>query len=91
MTSQKIFGLIVNAQQIPIVEKSEPNDQCYICGFAFSDEDHYSIYSDKALSDRRKIHQKCIQNHLQLLPKETKIALVSVETNEVLTYTTVKA
>jgi hypothetical protein len=90
MTIQKIHGLIVNTQQVPLVEKSSKEDQCYICGFTFGDEDYYSIYSDKDLTDRRKVHQKCIQNHLQLLPNDAKIALVSVETNEVLTYTTAK-
>jgi hypothetical protein len=89
MTTQRIFGLLVTSQNIPLIEKSSAEDQCYICGFSFKDEDHLSIYSNKELSDRRKVHQKCIQNHLQLLPSKTKIALISVETNEIITYTSV--
>ena len=89
MLVQKIYGLIVTAQKIPLVEKAETNDQCYLCGFAFGDENYFLIYSDEKLSDRRKVHQKCIQNHLQLLPSNTKIALISVETNEVIAYTQV--
>ncbi|NHJ41029.1 MAG: hypothetical protein FK731_13440 [Asgard group archaeon] len=87
MSIQKIYGLIVTAQKIPLVEKAEKNDQCYICGFTLGDENYFSIFSDENLTDRRKVHQKCIQNHLQLLPNDTKIALVSVETNEVIAYT----
>jgi hypothetical protein len=89
MPPQKIYGLIVTEQKVPLVEKADKNDQCYICGFAFSDENYMSIYSNEELSDRRKVHQKCIHNHLQLLPNDTKIALVSVETNEVIAYTQV--
>ena len=89
MSNQKIFGLLVTDQKVPLIEKSDEKDQCYICGFTFEKEDCMLIFSDKELSDKRKAHQKCIFNHLQLLPKETQVALVSVETNEVISYTTV--
>ncbi len=89
MANQKIFGLIVTEQKAPIIEKSLPKEQCYLCGFTFSEEDCLLIYSDETLEDKRKAHAKCIQNHLKLLPKDTKIALVNDSTNEVISYTTV--
>ncbi|MFW9924162.1 MAG: hypothetical protein ACFFDW_12835 [Candidatus Thorarchaeota archaeon] len=87
MTQQKIYGLIVTDQKIPLVEKPDEAEQCFLCGFSFKKDDCMYIYTNNELNDRRKVHSKCIQNHLQLLPKETKIALVSVETNEILAYT----
>jgi len=89
MANQKIFGLAVTAQKVPMVEKPEEHDQCYLCGFTFSEEDCMIIYSDEKLEDKRKAHSKCIHNHLKLLPKDAKVAIVSIETNEVLSYTTV--
>jgi len=89
MSKQKVFGLLVTSQKAPFIEKPNEVDQCYICGFRFEDEDCMHIFTDEELSDRRKAHQKCIFNHLQLLSKETKVAIVSVETNEVISYTTV--
>ena len=88
MVTQKIFGLVVTDQKIPLLEKPEENDQCYICGFRFDTEDCMFILVNKELDDQRKVHAKCIQNHLQLLPKDSKIALVSTENNEVIAYTT---
>ena len=89
MSKQKIFGLLVTDQKVPLIEKPNDADQCYICGFRFENEDCMHIFTDENLSDKRKAHQKCIFNHLQLLPKETKVAIVSVETNEVISYTSV--
>ncbi|HUT82439.1 MAG TPA: hypothetical protein VMZ29_14655 [Candidatus Bathyarchaeia archaeon] len=89
MSNQKIFGLIVTDQKAPIIEKSIAKEQCYLCGFSFSDEDCMLIFSDETLEDKRKAHPKCIQNHLKLLPKDTKIALVNDSTNEVMIYTSV--
>lgn len=89
MTSQKIFGLLVTGQKNPIVEKTDATTQCYICGFRFENEDSMVILSNKDFNDRRRVHAKCIQNHLKLLPDDTKIALVNNDTNEVLSYTTV--
>ena len=88
MSTQKIFGLIVTDQKIPFLEKPDVKDQCYLCGFNFGDEDCVLVLTDEELNERRKAHQKCVHNHLQLLPKDTKLAIVSVETNEVLSYTT---
>lgn len=87
MTQQKIFGLVVTDQKVPLLEKPEPDEQCYICGFRFNDEDCMTILIDDKLANRRRVHSKCISNHLQLLPKDTKIAVVNVETNEILSYT----
>jgi len=89
MSNQKVFGLLVTDQKVPLIEKPEDKDQCYLCGFTFENEDCMHIFCDKELSEKRKAHQKCIFNHLQLLPKETQVAIVSVETNEVISYTTV--
>ncbi|NHJ03724.1 MAG: hypothetical protein EAX90_02795 [Candidatus Heimdallarchaeota archaeon] len=86
MTQQKIFGLVVTDQKVPLLEKPDTTDQCYLCGFRFNEEDCMIISIDKEFTDRRKVHSKCISNHLQLLPKETKIAIISVETNEILSY-----
>jgi hypothetical protein len=88
MSTQKVYGLIVTEQKVPLLEKTEANDQCYLCGFSFNNEDCILILSNEELSDKRKAHQKCLSNHLTLLPKDTKIAIVSVETNEVISYTT---
>lgn len=87
MSTQKVFGLVVTEQKVPLLEKTESNDQCYLCGFSFSDEDCILVLVDEKLEDKRKAHQKCLQNHLTLLPKETKVAIVNVETNEVIAYT----
>lgn len=89
MSKQKVFGLLVTDQKVPLMDKPDEKDQCYICGFTFENEDCMHILSDEKLQDKRKAHQKCISNHLQLLPKETKVAFVSFETNEVLSYTAV--
>jgi hypothetical protein len=91
MAKQKIFGLIVTDQKVPLLEKADEKDQCYLCGFSFGDNDCMFIYADEELTDKRKTHSKCIQNHLKLLPKDTKIAIVSIETNEVISYTTAAA
>ena len=88
MSTQKVFGLIVTEQKIPLLEKPDEKDQCYLCGFTFGEEDCVLIITNEDLSERRKSHQKCLQNHLQLLSKDTKLAIVSVETNEVIAYTT---
>lgn len=90
MAAQKIFGLIVTDQKIPYVEKAGDSDQCYICGFKLSGEDCLFVFVDTEYTDKRKIHQKCLQNHLQLLPKDAKIAIISFETNEVIAFTPVK-
>ena len=87
MAQQKIFGLVVTDQKVPLLEKPEAEDQCYICGFRFDNEDCMIILIDEKLTNRRRVHSKCISNHLQLLPKDTKIAIVNVETNEILSYT----
>ncbi len=89
MSKQKIHGLIVTNQKVPLLEKSVDKEQCYICGFTFEKEDCMVVYIDADLTDKRKVHQKCIHNHLQLLPKDTQIAVVSEESNEILSYTTV--
>ncbi|MBN1327933.1 MAG: hypothetical protein JXA54_00545 [Candidatus Heimdallarchaeota archaeon] len=89
MANQKIFGLIVTDQKIPIIEKPIAKEQCYLCGFTFNNEDCLLMFSDESLEDKRKAHTKCIQSHLRLLPKDTKIALVNESTNEVMTYTSV--
>ncbi len=88
MSMQKVFGLVVTEQKVPLLEKTETNDQCYLCGFSFNAEDCILILTDEKLEDKRKAHQKCLQNHLTLLPKDTKVAIISVETNEVISYTT---
>ena len=88
MPLQKIFGLIVTTQKSPLIEKPEEKEQCYLCGFNFTNENCMTILADKKLNDRRKVHSKCIYNHLNILPKGTKIALVHTTTNEVLAYTT---
>ena len=88
MSTQKIFGLIVTEQKIPLLEKPKEKDQCYLCGFNFGEDDCVLVLVNKELNERRKAHQKCVHNHLQLLSKETKLAIVSVETNEVISYTT---
>ena len=88
MSTQKIFGLIVTDQKVPLLEKPEEKDQCYICGFTFGEEDSMLVFVDSELTDKRKVHSKCINNHLKLLPKDAKVAVVSVETNEVISYTT---
>lgn len=87
MAQQKIFGLVVTDQKIPLLEKPDTADQCYLCGFRFNEENCMIILVDKEFIERRKVHSKCIGNHLQLLPKDTKIAIISVETNEILSYT----
>lgn len=87
MSKQKIYGLIVTSQNIPSIEKSDDKEQCYICGFTFSNEDCMVVYADSELTDKRKVHQKCIQNHIQILPKGTQIAIISEESNEILSYT----
>ena len=87
MTHQKIFGLVVTTQKAPLIDKPEEKDQCYLCGFNFGNENCMFILTDKKLNDRRKVHSKCIYNHLNLLPKGTKIALVHTTTNEILAYT----
>ena len=87
MSIQKVFGLVVTDQKVPLLEKTETNDQCYLCGFSFDNEDCILILADDKLTDKRKAHQKCLHNHLTLLPKDTKIAIISVETNEVIAYT----
>ena len=89
MSKQKIFGLIVTNQNVPLLEKSDDKEQCYICGFTFNNEDCMVVLTDTDLTDKRKAHQKCIHNHLQLLPKDTQIAVVSEESNEIISYTTV--
>ncbi len=88
MSVQKIFGLIVTEQKVPLLEKPEEKDQCYLCGFTFGDEDCVLVLVNEDLNERRKTHQKCLQSHIQLISKDTKIALVCVETNEVIAYTT---
>lgn len=88
MSIQKVFGLIVTEQKVPLLEKPEEKDQCYLCGFTFGDEDCVLVLINEDLSERRKTHQKCLQSHLQLLAKDSKLAIVSVETNEVIAYTT---
>jgi len=90
MTTQKIFGLLVNEQKTPIIEKPDNKMQCYLCGFSFQDADEcLIIFIDEDLSDKRVVHAKCIQNHLRLLSDDASIALVSDKTNEVLSYTKV--
>lgn len=88
MSTQKIFGLIVTEQKVPLLEKPKEKDQCYLCGFTFGDEDCILVLVNEELNERRKAHQKCLQSHIQLLSKDTKLAIVSVETNEVIAYTT---
>ena len=88
MSTQKIFGLIVTEQKVPLLEKPEEKDKCYLCGFNFGEEDCVLVLVNEELNERRKAHQKCVHNHLQLLSKDTKLAIVSVESNEVISYTT---
>ena len=47
------------------------------------------IFVNEDLTEKKHVHGKCIQNHLRLLSNDAKIALVSIETNEILSYTTV--
>ncbi|RLI69312.1 MAG: hypothetical protein DRP02_10880 [Candidatus Gerdarchaeota archaeon] len=90
MSSQKIFGLLVSEQKAPIIEKPEEKEQCYLCGFSFKEaEDCMIIFVNEDLTEKKHVHGKCIQNHLRLLSNDAKIALVSIETNEILSYTTV--
>ncbi|MBD3192364.1 MAG: hypothetical protein GF308_17125 [Candidatus Heimdallarchaeota archaeon] len=92
MSSQKIFGLLVDDQKSPIIEKPGEAEQCYICGFSFDSTDEcVFIFTDKELSERKKIHKKCLQSHLVLMPQDTKIALISEDTNEILSYTSAHA
>lgn len=92
MSSQKIFGLLVDDRKSPIIEKPGANEQCFICGFSFDSNDEcVFIFTDKELSERKRIHKKCLQGHLLLMPKDAKIALISEDTNEVLSYTSAHA
>ena len=88
MSTQKIFGLLVTGQNVPLIEKPDENAQCYLCGFRYKSEDCMVILVNKDLNDKRRVHIKCIENHLKLLPAEIKIALVNVDTNEVVSYYT---
>ena len=91
MCEQKIFGLLVTEQKIPFIEKAEKSDHCYLCGFSFKDgEDCMIVFSDEELNTRKRIHGKCLQNHLILNPKGEEIALVNMKTNEVMTYSNLK-
>ncbi|MHA1557794.1 MAG: hypothetical protein ACTSPM_12785 [Candidatus Heimdallarchaeota archaeon] len=47
MSTQKVFGLIVTNQKIPLLEKPDEKDQCYLCGFTFGEEDCVLIITNE--------------------------------------------
>ncbi|MEA2070994.1 MAG: hypothetical protein U9O98_06850 [Asgard group archaeon] len=86
MTKQKVFGLLVNEQKVPYLQKPKEKEHCYLCGFSLKEEeDCIVIFADKEYSDKRKVHGKCLQNHLRSLDEDVTIGLINAKTDELIT------